>query len=471
MKGKVFNTNIAANKDSRIEFWWKNDATYTRYAAIIGGQTEEGYIFKFAEYSRNMYRIEYGNHISGILFTYEFNYDMTSRWNHIIFSKQDGLNVNGELICEIQGERWGENETIPNFWINAAYLGEVDNNANGYFGMIKINDTIIIPTANGFKNVNTGELLEIMRDGSYTFTEYEGGELFKTVNVNVPTEAVSCNLEDKWVTPSMNDRDSNGFIVVRPSEGYDGMKRTVIDPKTIYNEGAGVSGQIQETKLVKPSINDLDVNGYIVVMPSKGYAAMGRVVIDVSTIKSEWTTIGKNSITDYDTTAFTYKVYDWTSVNINRDNMTNDCGDRPLDCLLFRNRSGECTVMTKLDNCSGTARLENGWSGDSIILSLKSNTITKFSSNSINSNQLTSIDTGFAKLEGNAITNCSALTDIKVTVLNDDLSTQFAANCFNGLPAEGTITIGKNVDVTITDDEITSFFRTIVGEGWTITIK
>ena len=127
--------------------------------------------------------------------------------------------------------------------------------------------------------------------------------------------------------------------------------------------------------------------------------------------------------------------------------------------------------MTKLDSCSGTARLENGWSGDSIILSLKSNTITKFSSNSINSNRLTSIDTGFAQLEGNAITNCNALTDIKVTVLNDNLSTQFATNCFNGLPGEGTITIGKNADVTITDDEITSFFRTIVGEGWTITIK
>ena len=74
-------------------------------------------------------------------------------------------------------------------------------------------------------------------------------------------------------------------------------------------------------------------------------------------------------------------------------------------------------------------------------------------------------------MERIAITNCNALTDIKVTVLNDNLSTQFAANCFNGLPAEGTITISKNVDVTITDDEITSFFRTIVGEGWTITIK
>lgn len=174
---------------------------------------------------------------------------------------------------------------------------------------------------------------------------------------------------------------------------------------------------------------------------------------------------------EYDTTAFTYNVYDWTSANINRDNITNDCGDRPLDCLLLRNRNGECTVMTKFDNCSGTVRLESGWNGDNIILSLKSNTITKFSNSSIDSYHLKSIDTGFAQLEENAIINCIALTDIKVTILNNDLSYQFATNCFNGLPTEGTITINKNVGVTLTDDEITSFFRTIVGEGWTITIE
>ena len=190
LTNKVFNTNIPANKDSRIEFWWKNtDATYNRYAAIIGGQTYEGYIFKFAEYSTNTYRIEYGNYKAGNLFYHNFTYDMTSRWNHIIFSKQDGLYVNDELICEAQGEMWAENETIPNFWINAAYLEEKNNNANGTFGMIKINDTIIIPTADGFQNVNTGELLEVVQNGSYNFTEnlpiYGEGELYKTINVNV----------------------------------------------------------------------------------------------------------------------------------------------------------------------------------------------------------------------------------------------------------------------------------------------
>ena len=238
------------------------------------------------------------------------------------------------------------------------------------------------------------------------------------------------NLEDKWVTPSMSDRDGNGYIVVSPSEGYNGLKRTVINPQTIYNEGV----EAGRAECVCPSAQEQAFN--------------------------------------YDTTAFTYKVYDWTSVNINRDNMTNDCNNRPIDCLLFRNRNGECTVMTKLDTCSGVVRLENGWNGESVILSLKSNSITKFSSNSINSNRLTSIDTGFAQLEGNAITNCNALTDIKVTVVNNDLSNKYATNCFNGLPAEGTITIRKSGSaVTLTDDEITSFFRTIVGEGWTITIK
>ena len=392
----------------------------------------------------------------------EMGYNTTKRW----------VIVNGETLLDAEYASF--NKPSQTLMIGAINSG--GNALRPFYGKIATiyiesngNQIYLLPKEDGTMGVYWNDRINrrntISGDNNARFeNDYISGDGMKSITW-------LGNLEDKWVIPSMNDRDSNGFIVVRPSEGYNGLYRTVINPQTIYNEGVEAGSQAQDTKWVTPSTNDVDNNGYIVIRPDDGYVAMKRVAINVSTIKNEWTTIGKNSITDYDITAFTYKVYDWTSVNINRDNMTNDCGDRPLDCLLFRNRSGECTVMTKLDNCSGTARLENGWSGDSIILSLKSNSITKFSSNSINSNQLTSIDTGFAKLEGNAITNCNALTDIKVTVLNDNLSTQFATNCFNGLPAEGTITIGKNVDVTITDDEITSFFRTIVGEGWTITIK
>ena len=365
LNGKVFNTKIPTTIDSRIELWYKGDNTLAgdAYNVIMGANyIDHSGVFEV------IYYIYSNTEVSGRIGSTYFNTNWDENvWHHIVLSKNDGFVVDGVKIGDMQNASFTPN---GNFLINGNNY-DSSRNANGCFGMIKIDNVVIIPTADGFKNVNTGELLEVVKDGDYIFTKnlptYGEGEIYKTINVNVPTA--------------------------------------------------------QEQSL------------------------------------------------DYDITAFTYKVYDWTSVNINRNNMTNDCGDRPLDCLLFRNRSGECTVMTKLDTCSGTARLENGWSGDSIILSLKSNTITKFSSNSINSNRLTSIDTGFAKLEGNAITNCNALTDIKVTVLNNNLSTQFATNCFNGLPAEGTITIGKNVDVTITDNEITSFFRTIVGEGWTITIK
>ena len=55
--------------------------------------------------------------------------------------------------------------------------------------MIKIDDTIIIPTADGFLNTKTGELLEVVQRGSYIFTEnepiYGEGELYKTINVDV----------------------------------------------------------------------------------------------------------------------------------------------------------------------------------------------------------------------------------------------------------------------------------------------
>ena len=365
LKGKVFNTNIPATMNSRIEFWYKGDNTKSgdAFNVIIGANYKGGSIV-----FEVIYDLVSNSDVMGRIGSASINTNWDeNKWHHIILSVADGFIIDGIKIGDMQSASYTSN---GNFFINGNNYNN-ERNANGCFGMIKIDDVVIIPTANGFKNVNTGELLEVVKNGAYTFRKnpptYGEGEIYKTINVNVPTA--------------------------------------------------------QEQSF------------------------------------------------NYDITAFTYKVYDWTSVNINRDNITNDCGDRPLDCLLFRNRSGECTVMTKLDTCSGVVRLENGWSGDSIILSLKSNTITNFSSNSINSNQLTSIDTGFAKLEGNAIMNCNALTDIKVTVLNDNLSTQFATNCFNGLPAVGTITIGKNADVTITDDEITSFFRTIVGEGWTITIK
>lgn len=82
----------------------------------------------------------------------------------------------------------------------------------------------------------------------YMFTTNGDGFFLPTDIIKLGTEG-GCNLEDKWVTPSMADRDGNGYIVVGPSEGYDGLERVVFDPTTIYNEGVAAGG---DCNLINP---------------------------------------------------------------------------------------------------------------------------------------------------------------------------------------------------------------------------
>ena len=410
--------NYTADIDTDVEIWIRPEEYNREWGGYFGSQSYDDApdSFQIRKQSlQNTFLFQFGTEVCSFDFT-------PNTWYRIRMNRY-GVWVNGEQIRSWDIQEYTSNG-LP-LAINGIYNPEWDDTTNLFrsnratYGYIYFyNSSILLAPCNNRTFAGNGLKGVVFRRGEnpklWIKSYYEGFG----------------NLEDKSVTPSMADRDGNNLIVVEESVGYDGLSRVVINPQTIYNEGVTAG----RAECVCPTAQEQSFN--------------------------------------YDITAFTYKVYDWTSVNINKDNMTNDCNKRPIDCLLFRNRNGECTVMTKLDDCSGVVRLENGWNSNNVILSLKSNTITNFSSNSINSNQLTSIDTGFAKLEGNAITNCNALTDIKVTVDNNDLSNKFATNCFNGLPTVGTITIRKSGSVvTLTDDEITSFFRTIVGEGWTITIK
>lgn len=209
---------------------------------------------------------------------------------------------------------------------------------------------------------NFKDWVEKLKEGDsirvYMFTENSLNAFVVTDIIELGTVGGSCNLEDKMIAPSMGDMDDNGYIVVEESEGFDGLSRVVINPSTIYNEGVeegrnqggeggscnledkilspstsdivgdwlnvwpsegydgmfnvsiNVSGlkdewsnsedsSTQETKWATPSTNDVDDNGYIIINPDDGYDAMNRVAMDVSTIKSEWLTMGKNSIAGY----------------------------------------------------------------------------------------------------------------------------------------------------------------------------
>ena len=187
LKGKVFNTNIPATMDSRVELWYKGDnlCNSEGWDAIIGaGNIDDSNVFEIIYWQKN------NNEIRGQIGSYSINTNWDeNKWHHIILSKNDGFVVDGVKIGDMQS-----NSSTPNgnFFINGI-AHNISNsnlrNANGYFGMIKIDDTIIIPTANGFLNTNTGELIEVVKDGSYTYTEnlpiYGEGELYKTINVNV----------------------------------------------------------------------------------------------------------------------------------------------------------------------------------------------------------------------------------------------------------------------------------------------
>lgn len=189
LNGKVFNTKIAGSVDSRLEFWYKGDNTLAGDAwnVIIGsGDNDDSDCFQVRYFIKfnNQLRIQVGSSTISV-----DNWDDTV-WHHLIISKAEGLWIDGEK----KGDFSLSNTINGEFFINGiGYDINSDKggtrNANGTFGMVKIDDVVFIPTADGFQNVNTGELLEVVKDGTYTFTEnlpiYAEGELYKTINVNV----------------------------------------------------------------------------------------------------------------------------------------------------------------------------------------------------------------------------------------------------------------------------------------------
>ena len=181
---KVFNTKIAGTVDSRLEFWYKGDniGKSDGWDVIIGsGDIDNSDCFqvRYFMYDNNKLQIEVGNSKISV-----DNWDDTV-WHHFIISKAEGLWIDGEKKWDFSPS----NTINGEFLINGIGYNNV-RNANGTFGMIKIDDVVIIPTADGFQNVNTGGLLEVVKNGTYKFTEnvikYGEGELYKTINVNVP---------------------------------------------------------------------------------------------------------------------------------------------------------------------------------------------------------------------------------------------------------------------------------------------
>ena len=243
LNGKIFNTKIAATVDRRLEFWYKGDRTVAGngWNAIIGaGNTDNRDCFQVRYWDNDNGRllIEIGN--SGVNY---YDWDDTV-WHHLIVSKAEGLWIDGK-------KKWDftpSNIINGEFFINGTgYDTDGNANANGTFGMIKIDDVVIIPTANGFLNTNTGELLEVVKDGDYTFTEnlpiYPKGELYKTINVNVPS--VQEQITDYYYCP----------ITITDSGFGDRAKSFMVKNENMYGENGWIN---DDSFVYLPTANNMN---------------------------------------------------------------------------------------------------------------------------------------------------------------------------------------------------------------------
>ena len=225
LNGKVFDTGIPVAEDSKIDFWWNdNMEAYSNYYVNVGAQESSGFIFKICEKGdgRMGYEYGYGSPQSS-------SFDITKGgWHHFVMSKQEGVFVDDVLIATIN--RNFQTDNYPTFNINASFDSEINSNANGLYGMIKITsngvENIIIPTADGFKNITTNEMLSIKREGSYAYIEITDdgkgniqtgdGDFYSNVKLNnmcfdTGIDATKDTRIELWHKPIFNDVDEYYF--------------------------------------------------------------------------------------------------------------------------------------------------------------------------------------------------------------------------------------------------------------------
>ena len=152
-----------------------------------------------------------------------------------------------------------------------------------------------------FDNLEEGLISYIVygtKDGIPFIEERQSNYFLKTPLDFKPT---TCILEDKSVTPSMGERNNDGYIVVEEDEGYDGLSRVVIDPQTIYNEGANEQKSKLETINITENGTYAKEDGYnhieVNIIPKINIQEIGiKLTYGTFTEVPEWADF--NGITD-----------------------------------------------------------------------------------------------------------------------------------------------------------------------------
>ena len=235
----IYSTGIIPNQNTRLEFWFKPYGTeYEAWEIIIGSQSADD-----ASDSFQVRRYSSSTNFVAEIGTSEVSFTMSeNEWHHIIMSVADGFVLDGTKIGDFTKNMTESNTPLQ---IGGSINFNGRRTEEGYYGMIKIDDNIIIPTENGFKNVTTDQILQILKDGDYTYTEnlpiYAEGELYKTINVNVPDLNGSY---DEGKTDGVNEQKSklesinitkNGTY--NREDGYNKIIVKVPDLNGSYDDG------------------------------------------------------------------------------------------------------------------------------------------------------------------------------------------------------------------------------------------
>ena len=164
-----------------------------------------------------------------------------------------------------------------------------------------------------FDNLEEGLISYIVygtKDGIPFIEERQSNYFLK---IPLDFKPTTCNLEDKSVTPSMGDRNVDGYIIVEEDEGYDGLSRVVIDPQTLYNEGieAGYSqGKTDGTNEQKSKLEAISITENGTYTKEDGYNQIEVNVIPKINVKETGLRFGNSTFTEVPEWADFYGVTD-----------------------------------------------------------------------------------------------------------------------------------------------------------------
>lgn len=134
----LIGTGINNDNLDTVELWWMFDENTNRYSGIIKCMAPFGFELSYRENN------EIQLYVNG---NYQNINVLPNVWYHLIFKPGVGIWCN-DVFYELTNNFGGISEIAL-----GGTLGP------SYFGMLKINDTVFIPTGYGFKNLNTAELL------------------------------------------------------------------------------------------------------------------------------------------------------------------------------------------------------------------------------------------------------------------------------------------------------------------------